>query len=60
MAQIGPPDEVIDAGDFMFLSKYAYNTGSFTWNSSVVHNNTVLNDDETGYKLPQALIRQRI
>ena len=47
----GPPDEVIDAGDFMFLSKYTYNTGSSTWNSSVVHNNTVLNDDETGYKI---------
>ena len=47
----GPPDEVIDAGDFMFLSKYTYNTGSSTWNNSVVNNKTVINDDETGYKI---------
>jgi autotransporter-associated beta strand protein len=43
--------EKIDAGDYQFLSKYTYNTGSSSWSTSVVHNNSPLNDDDTGYKI---------
>jgi autotransporter-associated beta strand protein len=44
--------EKIDDGDFQFLTKFS-KSGS-TWGSSVVHNNTDLNNDDPGYKISES------
>ena len=44
--------EKIDAGDFQFLSKYTFNSPS--WSSNVAHNNSPLNDDDADYKISES------